>query len=746
MTFGALPFLLAGLAAAIPVVLHMINRNKAKDLPFPTLRFLRLSVEKTRRRKRIHDIFLLLVRMAVLILIAIGLAKPTVTNLSSLWGGDDLAVAIILDNSTSMGTIDQGRVRFRTALRAAEQIMDQLDDGDQVALLITGGPKYDDEGKLHRKHENVLQILGQWVNSPSDTHGVTYQQADLTMKVRQAEKLLREAKATDRQIYVLTDQQKLSWPGLENEEEKTTDKKSDKAVEIPIVIVDCNRAPKPNVALTDVQVNAMVPIAGQPIIAAVELLNTSSVAQQRHVALFVDGQEKYTSPALNIPPGERIKHEITFTFERGGLHRGEVHLTGKDGSAMDDRRFFTMEVDQGIPVAIVKQQQHEIPYLEDTFYLQRALAPGKSGGWAIRTDSLTAAELANATLAEYKVVFCVNLTALPQSTAGRLRDYVAGGGNVVWICGDNVQPQAYQEMNESVGGQLLPAGLLDAHVPDPALGRDSWNIGFLDPQHPALAPLLEPASLYRDVLIYKHIRLDAGSGENVRVLARLDDQQGEPLLVQRDVQQGKVLMLGTGAHIGWSNLPLRPIFLPLLAGLVFDLANVEQERFETLAGSPLVLPREESAGPMNVEVIVPTGETIRPEGQPSANEPFRYADTQEIGIYELKLLPPSRPRQLAYAVNADADEFDPATVDREALEKHFAPMPMVFAEDPDDLTSTFKWLREGKSLWGLFLTAVLIALIFETFLSNRLSPKPEQTENQPPPGMRRLAKKTRGAA
>ena len=59
MTFAAPLFLLAALAAAIPIVLHMINRQKAKELPFSTLRFLKISVQKTRRRKRIHDVLLM---------------------------------------------------------------------------------------------------------------------------------------------------------------------------------------------------------------------------------------------------------------------------------------------------------------------------------------------------------------------------------------------------------------------------------------------------------------------------------------------------------------------------------------------------------------------------------------------------------------------------------------------------------------------------------------------------------------
>ena len=78
---------------------------------------------------------------------------------------------------------------------------------------------------------------------------------------------------------------------------------------------------------------------------------------------------------------------------------------------------------------------------------------------------------------------------------------------------------------------------------------------------------------------------------------------------------------------------------------------------------------------------------------------------------------------IAYSVNVDPAEADPAKIDREDLEKLYAPAPLLFAENPDDLSGTFKALREGKSLWGLFLGIVLFVLVFETFLSNWLGPK-----------------------
>ena len=108
----------------------------------------------------------------------------------------------------------------------------------------------------------------------------------------------------------------------------------------------------------------------------------------------------------------------------------------------------------------------------------------------------------------------------------------------------------------------------------------------------------------------------------------------------------------------------------------------------------------------------------------------------------LRQLGATPPRQIAYSVNLDPDEAEPAEIEPAELEEQLGGAPLIVAENPDDLSGTFARLREGKSLWGVFLTVVLIALVFETFLSNRLSPKQEEaTEHQPPPGMRRLARK-----
>jgi hypothetical protein len=726
MTFAAPLFLMAALAAAIPIVLNMLDRRNAKEAPFPTLRFLKLSAEKTRRRKRIHDVLLTAIRAALLLLVAIGLARPTISTLGALWGSAPTAAVIILDNSASMGMIDRDHVRLDTASAAATQILDQLTEGDQVALLPTCGPMLSGPPKLDRTQDSVRQMLG--------ACRVSYERADLASKLRQARKLLAGSDAPNKQIYVLTDMQRAAWEqgavvgGQGSDTANQQSSVNNQRPQIPnpqslisVILVDCNRAPKPNVAVQGIDVETAIPLVGLPVKATATMLNTSTVAQQRLVELLIDGGKEAESPELNLPPLGRAKHEFTFCLKQAGLHRGEVRLLGEDGSKYDDRRFFTVEIEQGIPVAVIESRRHEIPYLDDAYYLERALAPGGANAGAIHVTTFTVDDLAEEPLEKYKVLFAVNLPAFSEEAANRLAAYLAGGGRVVWICGDNVRPEAYNRMNDQAGGQLLPAPLVDVRTPGPQDHRDSWHVGFLDKHYPAFHGLVEPASLYESVLVYKHVRMAAKQGA-VRVLARLDD--GEPLLVEQDAGPGRVLMLGASAQVNWSNLPLRPIFMPLVTQLTLDLAQVEQTHSALLAGQPIVLQLAKETKPLGVELIPPSGETLRLKtevAEGKAEQTFRYARTDEIGVYRLRLLNAAHPRQIAYAVNFDPDEADPTKIGQAELRSRLGGAPLIFAENPDDLSSTFALLREGKSLWSTFLAAVLIALVFETFLSNRFS-------------------------
>lgn len=703
MSFAAPIFLLAGLAAALPVLLHMIHRQRAKEVRFSTLRFLELSVQRTRRRKYIDDTALMLLRMAVLLLIALGLARPAVTSLAGLLGqGSTRAVAVVLDNSASMALTDDGRPRFETARAVAAQVLDGLRDGDQAALLLTGGPSGPQLGRLHRSFEGVRQAL--IAARPSE------ERADLALAVQQATALLAKSQAPGRELFVVTDNQALSWDNL-----KPAPSAGERPEDLPpVVLVNVNRAPQLNAAVRDVKLQAPAPVAGVPVTVTAEVVNTSTVAQEKHLELHLDGVREAVSPTLNLPPGLAVQHEFRFTLIEPGVHQGVVQLVEDDGSALDNRRWFAITADQQVPVAIVKPRRLAVPYAEDSFYLERALSPGGDGG-AVRARSITADELATASLSGFAVVYCVNLPAPAEPAARKLVDYVKAGGHVVWTAGNNVDSTAYNAIDSTLGGDLLPTQL-GVRMKPPAGGAGSWHIASLDRDDPALAPLVEPATLYQSVLVYQLQPVEVGEKSAARVLARLDD--GQPLLVEKRVGSGSVLFLGTGVHVEWTNLPLRPIFLPLLARLTFHLAGLEAERSQVLAGAPLVAPLGGRGGGQ-VEVVRPSGETSRLPAGPEGTASFRYTDTHDVGVYRVRPVGAVPPRELAFAVNLDPAEVDETTLPRAEIQRRFGKRPLAYCESPAALASTLTRLREGVSLRGGLLWAVLVALVAETFLANR---------------------------
>lgn len=737
MTFGAAAFLLAALAAIIPPILHMINRQRAKQLPFSTLRFLKISVQKTRRRRQIRDIFLMLLRMAVLVLIAIGLARPTLSKVRSLFGGSQAAVAIVLDNSASMGWIDEGRPRFELAIAAANQILAELQAGDEVALWVTSGRSYPELGKFDHQHDKVRQLLAQIAQQ-----GPTFERGTLMPLISQAREQLAQSQAPQRYLFVITDNQSVAWEGLEENRDRatadTTNRESaaeDRRLrDIPIVLVDCQRNPRPNVAVRKVTVQSVLPVAGVPMKVVLELFNASSVSQQRVAEVYVDGNKVGTTPELTIPPEGAVPAEVVFTLDRGGIHQGEVRLVGEDGARFDDRRFFTIEIEAAIPVAVVINERREIAYLNDSFYLEKALEPIEGQNWAIKTTLLTSNELTTEPLSNYRIIYLVNLHSLEASVVEKLATFVRNGGRLVWVAGEEVDPATYNGWNEMAGGSLLPVPLDSVRAADTEEGRDSWHVNWLDVQHAALSGFAEPPSLYQSILVYKYVKLKADETDGARVLLRLDGE-GDPLLVEKQVGDGIVLFLGTSVHVGWTNFPLRPIFAPLMARLAFYLAGGEPTQSAGLAGQPLVIPFLGQIPPGVVEVTPPSGSLMRFNIDPQSKE-FRYSDTHQIGVYQFRLLASVRPVQKAFAINVDPDESDPTKIENATLEEAFSGIPVVFAENPEDLSQTFDFLRHGKSLAEFFLTLVLLGLVFETFISNWFSPRDEEKRPRPLEGYR----------
>src|SRR6187397_2713162 len=117
MSFITPLFFVALAGLAIPVLLHLTQREKKQIIRFPSLMFVRRIPYQSVRRRKIHNWLLLFVRMTALALLIAAFARPLIPRASPLVlaGGGAREVVVLLDTSYSMGYGD----RWERARRAA---------------------------------------------------------------------------------------------------------------------------------------------------------------------------------------------------------------------------------------------------------------------------------------------------------------------------------------------------------------------------------------------------------------------------------------------------------------------------------------------------------------------------------------------------------------------------------------------------------------------------------------------------
>jgi uncharacterized membrane protein len=456
-------------------------------------------------------------------------------------------------------------------------------------------------------------------------------------------------------------------------------------------------------------------VADVPLRVAVGVQGDAEVAAEQHVSIHVDGLKRDTSPTLRLEPAQLLRHPFRVSLSGQRLHRGHVQLEGADACPTDDRLYFAANTDPGVAVAIVQTAEHEIPSLDQAYYLERALTPQDDPAGAIVVSTLDPAALSAESLTRFAVVFCVNLPVPAADVAQRLVAYVEAGGHLIWISGDNVDPVAYSALNDRLQGRLLPTRLTGTKQVN-AERPEGWRITWIDPHHPAVAPFAEPASIHQAVQIVRFVELASVATPSAQVLARLDD--GQPLLVVRRVGAGSTYFLATSLHVDWTNFPLTPLFLPFVCHLTFEVAGAGTRPAFLSAGAPwrLALPAGEDVA---VEVVQPNGNVVRVQRADASSTSVSFEDTREVGVYEVRIHRGTRVHETAIVVNPDPEEAAPSYLTGPRLAQDLAPARVFFCSDATQVTQTIRDLRKGWELGGAVLVLVIVVLVAESFHANR---------------------------
>jgi len=711
-------FLIGTAAAAIPLVLHLVHTTRAPQTPFPTLRFLRIAAEKTARRRRVQNLFLLVLRMLLFALLALALARPFVSHDLSLLAGGASQAAIILDNSMSQGVTYGGKSRLEHLKREAEALLKSRLRPAEALLLVADGP-------LSRREARPLRDRDELIRRIRRTE-VGAGRADLAALLKKAYAAFDATRGANRRIYIFTDRQAQSWDGVADLPEVAGHR------EIPVCVIHVDSPDSTNVAVTGVRAAGTDRMVGFPVPIEVRLWSSPEIKGRRYLSLYADDMTRPRERMAVTLPVERGKNDrVLFRpgFSTAGPHRLRVEIDAEDSLPVDNARRLVVGITGNIRTLLVRDPRGLTGADDPAFYLEAALA-GPTGDtevpWPIHVETAAPTDLSDERLADADAVVLADVAGLDAELHGRLEAFVKQGRTLIVFPGPATVPARWHRPAADDGDgtePLLPAalGTVKSESPD---DRGPAKVIAVAENNPLLAGLAD-LQYYQRVVVSRYVLLGSTAPGTAEVLLGLDT--GDPLLVAGRRGSGNVYLFAVPASGDWSNLQRTNIFLPLVLRLVYRSVRRASWPAEIVSGEPARLAYgPESGAPFDLAVADPEHPGAPRHQKPDAGttDTFTLSDTFALGFYDLAPVTASPRPDLAwtFAVNPDGRESDLTPLGLDELRQRVKAHELYLASSMADVTSQLASLGR-QELWQHFLVGVLLLTVFECLVSNRLRPR-----------------------
>lgn len=686
------PLFLAGLTAlAIPVLIHLINREKKVVVQFPSLMFLQKIPYKSVRRQKIRHLLLLILRCLALALFVAAFARPWFDRSKHLGAATSGAreVVLLVDRSYSMGYGN----RWETALDKAREIIRAINPQDRMTIVMFAAePSAATEPTADRTRlENALRT------AKLSSEGTRYAPA-----IKLATEIAGGSNLPRKDIVLISDFQKAGWAKREElalppeVTLRTVDVSTGDASDAGIVGVTTERtrdSVRERVTVTARAVN----LGTRPRTVSAVLELGGRTLESKRVTLPAKGATQVRFAPVIVPPSAT---------------RGLVRID-EDSLAADDTFFFTVAPDEAVSVLIIEPASARP---NQSLYLRTALSIGDKPRFIVDTrtpDGVRSMDL------EGRSLIVLNEVPPPGGAiGGRIREAVAGGAGLFVIPGEQETARWPAEWRA-----MLPATV--GNVVDRS--RDAGaTIGAVDYTNPIFDVFSAPRSgdfAAARVFRYRTLRANGDSG----VLAKFDD--GSPAMVMGRSGAGRVVVWATSMDANWTDLPMQTVFVPFVHQVGKGVGRFADSRPWFTAGEVLDLSRHaELTAPLMGSGPQTAGDSVRlileaPSGEKtrlSVTGTNHLATMRERGLYELRGEDAPVGGGRPIAVNVDPAEADLTHLDpQELVAAATATAAKVVAAEAAPAAPE---QQEGRqTVWWYLLLAALFLLAVETVLSNRLS-------------------------
>ncbi|OYP36827.1 BatA domain-containing protein [Rhodopirellula sp. MGV] len=742
LAFGALAF-------SIPLVIHLFFRSRFQTIDWGAMHLLQAVVQVNRRRMQLANLLLLLLRCLIPVILAFCLARPVWTGLKAVAGDTPKTLIIAIDDSRSMSLTPQGQPSLlEQAKEQLRSVLGELSRRDEV-ILVRSSRVASVPSKM-----GVSEALTK-LRKLSPEGGPT----TIGQLLEAAVVAAQDATHRRRQIVLLSDFQEciIDATSLETAQRVADETKvlAGQGVETYFDFIDLQPDWDAinNVSVDSVSVQSPVVVRQRAGVYEATIRNSGeAAANDVRLVWSIDGQS-LDPRTISVDAKSVVTNRLTQTIDDPGQHLVTAMIDRSDMLIEDNHRGVVVDVMSAVNVLLVDGKPSSRPLGGQADFLAIALSPFAFGG-DDRPDpvksSVVTVDQMPASISEDapRVVILADVPALQPEQRSTLVDFVNQGGALVVFDGPDVDIETYNATWQADGQSLsFPAVLGTVNQTaqeDSDQGLDSAKLSFsIDRPNPQYDPWKVIANgngnPFSDVTLnaYRRLSFDKTLSPEAQSAKRvlMQTTAGDLLAVAAPVGEGTIVQFAFTANDAWSNLPLRPVFLPMVSQMVLDLAG-KREQWDIPVGQPLVLDSsdfeatdlEASDNSIRWSVTLPDGEVA--QAMPSGDEVLRFTDTYQEGLYTIARRSAMDNQTAAKSVpsvvrlvSVDANESSLRGAGQQQIDRLRESLQASLFDDASGLNAADRTRQFGREIWRWLWCVLLVALVAELWLQQNVLAK-----------------------
>ena len=753
-------FLFGLLATGIPLVIHLWNRRRVVTIDFSSLIFITAAHRENARRFQLRQLLILLLRMAIIALIALALARPFLTlglPVASVRAKTD--VIIVLDNSYSMAYQDINGIRLDKAKTLATDIIDTLRHGDRAALILMSDiPK-----PVFRQLTPDIESVTAAINDTETSYRTTNVQPSLEL----AHEILTESEQLNKEIYLISDFAQNGWANWN----RLPNRSGARIALIPVAEGEAH-----NTSIKEIRPSNQLIGVDLPFQLNVTTVNHSVAPLNQNILTLFIGGEKQKTMSFSVAANESLNTTLTYNFSTPGTHIGYLTLTD-DRLNIDNQRYFALDALGEVRVLCVGEQTEYLtlalnPHTEsrqpsvvssqqrDFLTDRQQLSLRSKHNTMILPTQCTPDEFVTFPLEDYDVIVLADVLTMSRQMSAQLREFTRHGKSIIVFVSDRSNATSYNEPDNVWWFPAQLGSLLTWTPPQ--------RVQVYEETHPIFDIFPSDGfSMQYAPQFYNGIALQPSSESNV--IARFGDDT--PFLVERSQGTSTVLLYNCGLLVQQTTPPMEsglqtppttstrtttytndllvnPYFLPMLQQSVLyttiasnnlltwggHIGDTYTAHYPRSAGGKASIRLMETVSSQqdspNPQLDSDTRQQSTSWGfDPIAILPIaedgtlRFQGTERPGIYQVEVRTQDSIQRDFFAVNVDTTEADLTEIPLAQAAARVG--AQATADQEIDGTTiaadAYNVKRHGREIWGELLVLVVCLMLLESFLSNRES-------------------------